>query len=151
MITFAHESWDALARDAATTIFPRHWRDLALDQEAIELDVDLELYSRCDKSGNLYVVTARDGGTLIGYIFFWLAVHPHYKKFGLQASTDAFYLLPEHRKGGCGAKMLMAAEQLLREHGVKKVSISTKVHDDRSAIFTALGWKLSDKVFGKIL
>lgn len=151
MITFQHESWDDLARDAKDSIFSRHWEELALNRDAIKLDVDFDLYSRCDKAGTLYVVTARKDGALIGYIFFWVAIHPHYKDFGLQASTDAFYLLPEFRKGGCGARMLMAAENLLQERGVKKVSISTKVHEDHSDIFEALGWKFSDKVFGKLL
>lgn len=151
MVSFQHESWDALSRDASELIFPQHWRALALDQDRIHLSVDNELYSKCDKRGLLYVVTARNNSLLVGYIFFWVMLHPHYKDFGLQASTDAFFVLPQYRIGGLGARMLMAAEALLRERGVKKVSISVKLHEDHSDVIEALGWKPTDKVFTKCL
>jgi GNAT superfamily N-acetyltransferase len=128
-----------------------HWRALALDQEQIPLTVDDTLYSNCDKKGILHVVTARKDGLLVGYIFFWVLPHPHYKDFGLQASTDAFFVMPEHRKGGLGARMLMYAESSLRKSGVKKVGISVKLHEDHSDVMEALGWKATDKVFAKCL
>ena len=151
LLTFRHESWDELARDAKDTIFPRHWRELALDQDRIPLDVDLELYSSSDKKGVLHVVVARDDGRVVGYVFFWVMPHPHYKSYGLQASTDAFYVLPEYRKRGTGARMLMFAKASLQARGVKKLTISTKVHEDHSDVLEALGGRLTDKAFTFIL
>jgi GNAT superfamily N-acetyltransferase len=151
LITFQKESWRELAHDAAKEIFPRHWRELALDQDKIKLNPDHELYAACDKKGALHVVVGRDAGKVIGYIYFWTMPHPHYKDSGLQAATDAFYLLPEYRRGSIGVRMLIAAEDSLRARGVVKISISTKVHEDHSAIFEALGWRLTDKMYGKLL
>jgi GNAT superfamily N-acetyltransferase len=151
LITFTHESWDELARDAAVEIFPRHWRELALDRNEIPLSVDVELYSNSDKKGVLHVVVARNDGFVVGYIFFWIMPHPHYKDFGLQASTDAFYVLPEFRKGGLGARMLMFAEESLRERGIKKLAISTKVHENHADVLKALGFKVTDIALSKLL
>ena len=151
MITFQKETWDELSRDASEKIFPEHWRALALDQAEIPLTVDDALYSSCDKKGVLHVVTAREDGSLIGYIIIWVMPHPHYKEFGLQASTDAFFVVPKYRRGGTGARMLMFAEASLKERDVKKVSISVKIHEDHSDVMEALGWKPTDKVFAKLL
>jgi hypothetical protein len=59
-------------------------------------------------------------------------------------------MLPEARKGGGGVRLFIEAERSLREKGVVKTYLSTKVHKDNTAIFERLGWRLTDKVFTKL-
>lgn len=150
MATFQVESWRTLAQDA-DRIFLSHWADLALDKEEINLSVNHELYIAMNEQGKILVVTARVDSHIAGYIVSWMSPHPHYLNYGLQSTTDAFYVLPQHRRGGLGVKMFLFNEAALRDLGVRKMTISTKVHEDHSAIFEALGWTLSDKVYTKLV
>ena len=99
----------------------------------------------------MQVVSVRKDGELIGYHMGLIVTHPHYKDAGLMSTTDMFYILPEHRKGGVGAKLIMAVEAAMRERGVVKAFISTKLHQNHTDLFEALGWEPTDTVFSKIL
>jgi hypothetical protein len=80
-----------------------------------------------------------------------LLTHLHYKDAGLMYYTDVYYLKPEHRRGGNGAKFMIAVQQILKFRGVVKLYMSTKVHQDNGPLFERLGMKLSDRVFTKML
>jgi N-acetylglutamate synthase-like GNAT family acetyltransferase len=66
-------------------------------------------------------------------------------------STDVYYLKPEYRKGGAGARFIAAIMATLKEKGVVKLYISTKVHEDHGALFERMGMKCSDKVYTMLL
>lgn len=150
MITFHVERWREFAPDGQA-LFPKHWEDLALDRDKIDLAVDSAKYEQMDDLGILHIVTARKEGRLIGYFLSFLMAHPHYKNAGLMAVADVYYLLPEARPGGTGAKLFAAVENFLRERGVVKAYISCKIHQDHTKLFTRLGWKPTDISFTKYL
>lgn len=150
MLTFSSENWASFSKDAIS-IFPIHWEELALDREKIPIGMDLGKYADLERNGVLNVVAVRDDGKLIGYHMALIVTHPHYKDAGLMATTDMFYILPEHRKAGVGAKLIMAAESSLRERGVVKAFIGTKLHQSHEKLLEALGWKPTDMVFSKLL
>jgi GNAT superfamily N-acetyltransferase len=91
-------------------------------------------------------------GQIVGYFIVLLLRHPHYSRAGLMAITDVYYLAPEHRKGGAGAKMLIELEKSLKGKAVKAY-VSAKIHDgnDHQRLFEALNWRFTDKAFTKIL
>lgn len=99
----------------------------------------------------MHVVTARDGGKLVGYIICFVMPHFHYKSSGLTALADMYYLLREYRKGGLGARMFMEMERGLKERGVIRAHMSCKAHEDHSKLFQRMGWKLTDYTFSKLL
>lgn len=150
MILFTTETFEDFWRDAQH-IFPVHWKELALDQDKIELGIDADRFSTIGKQGMLHIVTARDDDFMFGYYVAIVMPHLHYKDSGVMAFTDMYYILPEYRKGGCGAKFLIEVERTLRERGVVKAYISSKLHQDHSALFEALGWRPSDISFVKCL
>lgn len=151
MIAFREESWSSLAKDATGGLFRKHWEELALDRDKIELSMDMEKYKQLSDSGVLHIVTARRDGRLVGYFVTFLMIHPHYKDAGLMALTDFYYLLPEERRGGAGAKLVIAMETSLKERGVVKAYLSCKLHEDHTPLFTLLGWKPTDITFTKHL
>lgn len=131
-------------------IFPQHWRELALNQTKIQMDVDAEGYATLERLGKLLVFTARSEGRLVGYILTLLMNHFHYKSAGPMALTDMYFVLPEFRHGA-GARMFLAWENMLREHNVVQAITSCKVHQDHSRLFEKLGWTHSDNTFVKVL
>lgn len=148
-VSFAVENWAALWSDGQA-LFPKHWRELATDQNRIELALDEDTYTKLDAIGNLHVLTVRSDGKLVGYYLAFLMVHPHYKTAGLMAMTDIYYLLPEFR-GVAGVQLFIEVARTLKERGVKKAYLSCKLHQDHSRLFNALGWESTDVTFTKYL
>jgi GNAT superfamily N-acetyltransferase len=150
VITFQVEKWAEFEKEGSL-IFRRHWEDLALDHDKIDLGVDNQKYQQMDDLGILHILTARKDGRLIGYFLAFLMVHPHYSNAGLMAIADVYYLLPEARSGGTGARLFAEVEKTLKARGVVKAYLSCKLHQDHSKLFTRLGWKPTDLTFTKYL
>lgn len=149
-VVFAVEKFSEMMEDAKA-IFPIHYEELALDKDKISLDLDFDRYLQGENSGMLHVVTARFAGVLVGYHIGLLLNHLHYKSAGMMMYTDIYYVLPNFRKGGCGAKMFSFLEKELKAIGVVKMYTSTKVHSDNSKLLEAMGFKVSDKVLTKYI
>lgn len=150
MITFQRESWDEFYPDGAY-LFPMNYEELALNKEDVSLDVNAESFAEIDAKGILNIVTARSEGKVVGYHISALLPHMHYRSAGLMAYTDVYFVHPDYRKGGCGAKLLMEVERTLKIRGVPKFYMSTKVHADNSKLLEALGYTFSDRIFTKVL
>lgn len=146
---FQRETWKQCGGEIAL-LAPEHWRELAIDQERVILDLDTARYQQFEDAGILLLVTARDGDELAGYWLAFLGPHPHYRTSGLMAVTDAYYVRPKYRTG-YGAKLFRAAEREMKALNVTKAYLSCKLHQDHSALFEALGWKATDIMFTKVL
>jgi hypothetical protein len=149
MLMFQVEKWAQFVEDGKD-IFPRHYEELSLEKGIVPMGLDVAKYQEIEDKGMLHVLTARLDGKLIGYYIGIVVTHPHYKDAGLMATTDMFYILPEHRNG-VGMKLLIHAANTLKARGVIKVFLGTKLKQDHTALLEALGWTATDKVFTKLL
>ena len=151
MISFAREPWANLWRDGQE-LFRQHYDELALHKQVMPFGLDNDFYLDLERRNFLLVLTARREGHLVGYyVGILIAYHPHNKNAGKVATTDMFYLAKDHRRGGAGVKLLQAVEAELRVQGVKKATISTKVHFENGELLEALGWEKTDVVRQKVL
>lgn len=150
MLTFQAERWaDCVAE--MRPLWPEHWKELARDQETIQLACDEAKYEHGEAMGCLHIVTARADGELVGYYYGMLMNHLHYKDAGLMCYSDVYFLRPEFRRGANGARFLAAILDSLKARGVVKLYISTKAHQDHGRLFAHFGMKCSDRVFTKLL
>lgn len=152
-LSFQIEDVDTFARDGAG-IFPRHFEELSLHKDKIKFGLDFDLYRKVEKEGLTHILTVRDDGKMIGYIVSLVVKHhPHNMDSGLYSTTDMFYVLPEYRATGrgIGVKMLIENERRLRELGVTRMSISTKLKDAHLEFFIKMGYEPTDLVFHKML
>ena len=149
MIEIQVEKWATFFPDAKA-IFPLHWKELALYQDAIPLDIDEGKYEQLDKLDVLLILTAREDGRMVGYYLWFLMAHGHYKSSGAMGLTDMYFVLPEYRRG-VGVRLFKQSETELRSRGIKKAITSCKVHENHSALFEAMGWRLTDLTFSKLL
>lgn len=150
MITYQLEKWAPFSKDAKP-LFKKHWEEIAIDRDKIHLSLDYDKYQGMDDSGILHVLTMRNGKRLVGYYIAFILPHTHYSQAGIMAFTDIYFVSPEQRTGINGIQLFVEAEKSLRERGVTKAYLSTKVHKDNGPIFERLGWKLSDKSYTKLL
>ena len=151
LIQFAVERFSAIRREEMDELFRVHWKEIALNQDRIPLDVDYEKYTELDRKELLHIVTVRDEGRLVGYHCSVVTTHPHYKSSKM-ALVDVYFLLPDYRMTRAGINLFAYAEKTLRERGdIVKLLCSTKIHQDHSRIFQFLGWVETERTYSKIL
>ena len=130
-------------------LFDAHWKEIALNHDAVPLDIDYEQYETVARSGELHVVTARRDGWLIGYHISVIRPHPHYKST-LHCLTDVFYLKPEYRHGMTGYKLLKFFRETVKTKGVKKIFMSTKLAIDIDPLLRRLGFTMTERLYSVV-
>ena len=151
-LTSQVEKFHEIARELPP-LFERHYREIALDQDSIPLDPDWDRYLQMSIVGMLRVTTARAGDTLAGYIFNLVGPHLHYRST-LFANLEMFWLDPVYRGGSFSLHWFRANADMLRELGVKRVTVETKngYMDGRvGLIFKRLGYKPIETVWARTL
>jgi len=130
-------------------LLPAHYEELCVTKD-YPLDPNYESYVRMAKAGLLRCITCRTNEKLIGYIVFVVQPHLHYKSCKT-AFEDIYYLVPEYRKGRIGLKLFQYAEHVLKNNGVNRIILHTKIHLDNSRLFEHLGYQHTDKLYTKLL
>lgn len=145
-ITFQTESFDAFWPEAVP-LLQRHREESASKVITEKLTVDTALYQKMDASGILHITTARDDKKLVGYAVYILSpTNQHYKGMAT-AESDAFFLLPEYRRGWDGLRMLQHAESMLVSRGVVLISQRFPVSHDYGALFRRMGYRLEEHLY----
>lgn len=129
--------------------YEEHWKELAADP-SIPLNPHYEQYDLIAQAGLLHVTTVRYNGKLVGYHFVMLSPHLHYKQ-SLTAFTDIFYLEPEHRNGWIGVKLFKTMESTLKDRGVQRIYMGTKLKSDIGPILDRLGYNPIERLYTKII
>lgn len=149
-ITFQVENVAAVRRDGWPHLFELHYEEIAQFKDVQQLDPDWEAYDRMEQSGKLWVMTAREGTTLIGYMVMFLSADLHYRKL-MRATEDIHFILPEYRKGLLGYRMLVRMKQAMQDKGAHTITLRTKANSDHGLLFERLGGVLHDKVYTIVL
>jgi len=149
MIEYKEETYSQVI-DEIKPLLEDHWEEIALNKEVIKLNPNYEMYEKLCNSGVMRIVTARDDGKLIGYCICIIAYNLHYKD-SLTATNDIFFISKDYRKGSTGVKLFIKNEEILKSYGVQRLIMNTKVHQDVGAIFERLGYKQTERVFGKLI
>ena len=148
---FYVENFEKWHQDAEW-MFQAHYDELSLDKDQVKMGLHYQRYLEMEVAGMLHIVTIRlSDGKMVGYYLAMILPHMHYKDAGLMAYTDMYFIHPDYRVGGVGAKLMVFVEETFRRRGVVKAYITTKLRLDLSPMFEALGWKATDKVFTKFL
>jgi len=148
VITYHDEDPTVFFRELAP-ILPEHYEELCVTKD-FPLEPDLAAYERLRVAGMLKAVTCRNDGELVGYIIFIVQPHLHYMSC-ITAFEDLYYVKKEYRKGRTGIKLFQFSEEVLKDAGVRRIIMHTKIHMDNSRLFEYLGYKNTDKLFTKLL
>jgi len=128
-------------------LLEEHWREVALDHDAIKLEPDYERYAAIDADGKLHLCTARIGGELVGYHLSIVHSHLHYKS-SLTCFTDVFFLRKEYRNGLAGYKLLKFFRDSVRKRfKVQKIYMSMKLTHEIGPLLERLGFKPIERVY----
>lgn len=120
-------------------LLPRHYDELALNQDKVPLAPQYHVYLDRDSRGEVLTVTLRESGVLVGYFIGFVMPGLHYSTC-LTLILDIFWLAPEHRGKMGGVKLFKAVEKEAKRRGVQRMFVGSKVHKDASKLFEALGY-----------
>ena len=148
MITYNDEDPTVFFGELAP-ILPEHYEELCVTKD-FPLEPDFAAYDRLNTARMLKAVTCRNDGKLVGYIIFIVQPHLHYMSC-ITAFEDLYYVKKEYRKGRTGIKLFQFSEKVLKDAGVRRIIMHTKIHMDNSRLFEYLGYKNTDKLFTKLL
>lgn len=144
MVEFAVEKIGVLWQNM--DVVQAHYEESAQFKQVQKLDPDFEAYDRAEQADKLWVMTARDGEKLVGYIVMLLSADMHYRKMR-RATEDIHFILPEYRKGLTGYRMLSETKRAMQEKGVHTVTFRTKAEASHGVLFERLGGVLHDLVY----
>ena len=113
-------------------------------------DPDWDAFFDMGLKGTLRVLTVRDEGYLVGYIFNLLRNHLHAKRT-LHCFVDGFYLQPSYRGGMLAMKMFRKNDELAREWGARRIYVGADVGSKQDVIFKRLGYKAFEVFYRKDL
>ncbi len=154
MITFQKESFIQCMAELPE-IFHAHWREVAIDHNAVPLDPDWEQYTILELQGVLHMMTVRDNGVLIGYYLAFVKTHLHYKST-LHSWSDLLFLTKRYRNSGMGLastgfRLIRETERMLKAMGVKKTYLMTKEYIPLNILTKRLAYRLTEMVYTKLL
>lgn len=150
MINFAVEDFRDCHKDL-TPMFKLHWEEVGDYADKGPVDVRVDEYARMAEAGMLHLVTARNLGTAVGYIWHVLMPHWHHAKL-YTAFLDVWFLHPNYRKGATGLELFRFAENaMIASHGVKKLHAGHTVKKPLENIFERLGYKLTELHYTKMV
>lgn len=137
-VAFAEETSDKCFLELVA-LAPLHGREARPADPPIDLDV--AKYLALKRAGVLVMVTARDGGALVGYGV--AIVFPRMQHRGVVAAqTDGVWLAATHRRPRVLARMIVCLEASLRARGVVECSIGAQSEDHSLArVLESLGYR----------
>lgn len=146
-ITFQEESYKVIFTPEFMELMLAHYKEVGgfKDSNKIKLAPNWDLYRTLGKNGNIVMFTIRDDKMLIGYNFYMVASHPHYRN-SIIAEADSLYLIPKFRKGYTGYKLIKYSIDKLKKR-VDAITLNTHVDFDFKSIAIRLGFKPLEQKF----
>jgi GNAT superfamily N-acetyltransferase len=154
-VKFQVEPFYVIARELPP-LFKQHWRELGRDRDEVILDPNWDQFMADSIAGRLQVLTARAGTELVGYIFYFVGPHLHYKST-LHAHVDMYWLDPQYRHGWTGLRMFRAYDDELKRLGVvrsylaENLSFKGKHGRRMRVILKRFGYRPCDVMYRKIV
>lgn len=138
MIVFCVESLTQWLEELKS-LFPAHWKELALDQDKVPLDPQYDIYLQRDARGEVLFVAGRSGGRIVAYFVGFVAPGLHYRTCST-LTMDIFWVHPEFRGQGAGLELFKCVEREAKRRGVQRMFVGSKLHRDASWLFQKLGY-----------
>ena len=131
-------------------LITEHYNELSVTGPEFSRLPDWDEYKRLEEANQFVMFTVRTDNKLVGYSWFFLKPHMHYKHMIL-ATNDIVYLQKDFREGFAGIKLIKYSDSRLKELGAHKITWRIRRTNDISAIFYRMGYSDEDLIVGKML
>lgn len=130
-------------------LFEEHYIEIARHKDKIKLKPDYEKYFEMENIGSFHVITAREENELAGYCFNFILPNPHFTDC-LIAVNDVIFIRKFFRKGNNGAKFIEYVECILKDIGIMKFIISTKLEHNFGNLLKRMNYTPIEMVYEKM-
>lgn len=134
-----------------------HFEEIEYASLMGNLNIKKDWYELLNINDSLLIAVARHGylnsnskGNIIAYASYILFPSMHNQE-KICAENDAYFLLPEYRKGLEGYNFLKFAEKELIKKGVNIITQKVKVNNDCSSIFKRMKYTCNEHLYVKEL
>lgn len=133
-----------------------HWKEVDIFHEDAPLLPDWKRYKQFEEAGMLFMMTARAGDRLVGYLTVLAYPHLHHKSTKW-CTVDVMWLHPNYRVGWTGVRMIRHLERNMRKIGGKVIWFAVKEHfvnrNKRNVgkVLQFLGYDAVETVYAKVL
>lgn len=132
-------------------LFGEHWQEVAGFKKLMILAPDEECYRAAEAAGQLIVLAAFEGSTVVGYSVSIIKAHLHYRDLTV-AVNDVLFLTPAMRSRGNGDALIAATEQHARERGAKLLFWHAKLNTALDIMLPRKhGYVLHEHIYAKEL
>lgn len=128
----------------------KHYKEVGLYQDSIDLNPDYDKYLEMEKLGIIHTVTARDDGKLVGYFISIVTINLHYSDHKY-AMNDILYIDEDYRKSGAAMELFAYAEQCLKDMGVSVITIHMKTKLPFDSLCDSLEYDYSERLYTKYI
>ena len=145
-ITFQREML-AKVRPEVADLTAQHWDEVAHHKDVRTLDVDWHQFELMESIDNLFFMTARDDGALVGYTLALLRPHLHSK--GMKtAYVDAIFMTPGKRHNNAGLRLLQHTDTALAALS-DFIYWHVKPERDFSRLLARMGYGYVEAIWGR--
>lgn len=125
-----------------------HWLETEKHRHGLPLDPNYGFMLQRDSDGSLLQFVVNHGGNIIGHLRMYVGTSLHSgTKF---ADEDTLFILPEHRTGMLGIKLLRYAEQCLLSIGVREIRADSKLTNRADVLMRRMGYQPVATKFTKV-
>jgi hypothetical protein len=154
-VQFKRETLAECQKEIQPVLRHEHWEEVGHYRD-IPIDMQWDKYEMLEEAGKLRCYTIRDVANeefqetvLIGYAFFIVDQHLHYKNT-LVASQDILYVRKPYR-GGTGKHFLKWCDEDLKKEGVVTVTHHAKTYFEYGNLFKDLGYEQAEIIWARRL
>lgn len=124
--------------------------DAYADEACIEgmprYNAQMDYYRNLESVDVLHVFGAFSADELVGFICLLVTMVPHYA--AMIATTESFFVAPEHRHTGAGIKLLRAAEEHAATMGAAAMFVSAPKDGKLAAVMDVMpSYRETNRVF----
>jgi len=135
--------------DELKPVHAAHWQETERYRHGIALNPDYNYMINAERNGRLILFTVRNDNGLVGNCMMYLSRSTHTQRW--VAEEDTIFILPEHRKGRLGVRLIRYVEDVLRNMGVTEIRVTVKTVNDVGRLLTHLGYNHTGNQLTKTL
>lgn len=117
------ELFDAYSAESSTNGMPAY-------------NAQIDVYRGLEAAGVLHIFGAINDGKLVGFICLLVTIVPHYAR--TIATTESYFVAPEHRSSGAGIKLLRTAEAFAESIGAAGMFVSAPINGKLAQVMDAM-------------
>jgi len=137
-------------KDEAEVLIRYHFDEVYPARDTYDLEMDWGTYAKLEELNLLKIFTARDGETLVGYL--WVIVSPNiHSKGSYTACDDGLFVAKSHRGKSVAVKLVKFAEDCLREDGFKTFHLVGTAEKPIDSLVERMDYTKIETKFQKVL